>query len=1258
MHLIIPPAMSHRFPSLNKARRLVGLAFASLAAVTGLQAQSTYSTPYVVTTLAGTALSTGTTDATGSAARFDHPEGVAVDAAGNFFVSDSSNHTIRKITPAGLVTTFAGTAGSSGPADGTGSAARFNGPQGLTFDSAGNLYVADTGNSSIRKITPAGVVTTFAGLSGFSGTADGQGTAARFSFPSGVAAGGNGIYVADTSSHTIRLISYSGLVTTFAGTAGSHGAVDGTGSAARFDHPYGVAVDQAGNVYVADSANYTIRKITYTGVVSTYAGATGVDGFTDGTGSAAQFSYPRGLAADPAGNVYVIDSGNCTVRLIDTGGAVTTLAGTALTSGSVDGTGAAARFNEAYGIAVYGSAHVVVADTYNSTIRVAVPPVAVSQVIIFKGTENVQTAAGSAVVNPLPQGPSYGGPFNFTVSVQGTNMSDLTPAPVITLAAGSTYPSTNATQHNDGTLVYSASDDEWKYGLNANNYGGQSLAGRDAAFAFGDYGMQVAGNSFTLHFADGATYPVNTPVVTLTGGSWVAGRYVIDASQTLTITTNAYPNYSHNADGAIELQLENSLVDVFTFYSDDTSAPNFATVTIPGGTLTAGRDYRGSASFYGLMDKNGSVPGLSGALAAAVYAMDTKFVISTISTPNPSAQATLYRVGHLSDLSDANNVYSEVRDVTKTGGVIYAVGSSIAYVGSTVADTGFLWSSTDGLSALPNFVDTFTTNPAFITGSAITPDAAYIAGRARAGSGGNFRHANRVTRSGLANLDLGTVAIGTGNVLAFSATATISSDGSVMYGFARYTSANGKTQAARFTSGPSITAIPFLNVGDDNSFAIPHGASSDGSVMIGTSANQSISGGAPDVAGNRAFRYVYPAGTVTGIPMLGGGTWNAALGLSPDGNIAFVSGNSTAHPGGEVYLYNNTAGTSIALGSPTGYITPSNIAGMNSDGSLVALSWGNGGNLCFLHNANGWFSLSTIMTRAGVDLTNWSIDNVYGMSADGTLIWGVGTHNGPSEGWVVEFNAGYLAGYGSARDFNGDGKGDMVWQNSVTGERYVWLMNNTTLTTSVALGTVSTDWHIASTADFNGDSKPDIVWENTSTGDRYLWMMNGTTYVSGFSLGNVSTVLRIVATADFNGDGKADILFENTVTGKRVIWLMNGTALISTVNLGIVDANYHIVAAADFNGDGKADILFENTVTGDRYIWLMNGTAYQAGVDLGVLSTDWHIAAVADFNGDGKNDILLENSISGDRYVWVMNGTAYVGGIDIGVVGTDWHIAP
>jgi sugar lactone lactonase YvrE len=329
---------------------------------------------YTFSTLVGTASMAGDSDGIGGAARFSAPVGAAVDWVGNVYVADTHNHTIRKITPDGIVTTLAGTAGEYGNVDGIGHAARFFSPMGLALDRAGNVYVADIGANTIRKISYGGLVTTLAGASGPAGGADGTGDLARFNGPVALAVDEAGnVYVADRGNHTIRKIAPNGEVTTLAGLAGASGSADGTGNQARFNWPTGLAVDLTGKVYVGDSGNSTIREITPDGEVTTLAGMAGVAGSADGTGAHAQFHFPNGLAVDGAGSVYVADTGNNTIRKIASGGVVTTLAGTAGVTGNADGTGVAARFSNPIGVAIDGAGSLYVADTNNDTIRKGIP---------------------------------------------------------------------------------------------------------------------------------------------------------------------------------------------------------------------------------------------------------------------------------------------------------------------------------------------------------------------------------------------------------------------------------------------------------------------------------------------------------------------------------------------------------------------------------------------------------------------------------------------------------------------------------------------------------------------------------------------------------------------------------------------------------------------------------------------------------------------------------------------------------------------
>lgn len=306
-------------------------------------------------------------DGTGAGASFNFPDGVAVDAAGNVYVADSSNSLIRKITPAGVVTTLAGTAGTIGFADGPAATAKFWSPSGVAVDAAGNVYVADTNNNRIRKITPAGVVSTLAGSStGAWGFTNGTGSAASFYYPKDLVldTAGN-LYVADSGNNAIRKVTQGGVVSTVAGGGiGVVGSTNGATASATFNAPRGVAVDAAGNVYVADTGNHLIRKIA-AGQVTTFAGSTlsgFFGGFANGTGTASMFDSPMDVAVDGAGNVYVSDANNHLIRFITPNGVVTTLAGTTKTIGSKDGPALSATFGALRGVAVDSAGNAYVSD--------------------------------------------------------------------------------------------------------------------------------------------------------------------------------------------------------------------------------------------------------------------------------------------------------------------------------------------------------------------------------------------------------------------------------------------------------------------------------------------------------------------------------------------------------------------------------------------------------------------------------------------------------------------------------------------------------------------------------------------------------------------------------------------------------------------------------------------------------------------------------------------------------------------------------
>ncbi len=308
----------------------------------------------------------GFQDGIGLAAGFNGPFGLAFAPDGTLFVADTDNNMIRQITPAGVVSTLAGDHTTPGYLDGIRTAARFQSPRGIAIDASGTAYVTDYENHMIRRITAAGVVDVFAG----STTPDyvnGTGTSAQFQNPWGIVLDANGnLFVADQNNHVIRKITPAGEVSTFAGN-GTPGFLDANGVNAQFNQPTGLAIDGAGNLYVGDQSNNRIRKITPTGDVSTFAGS-GSSLSTDGTGILAGLSAPHGVATDAGGNVYVAEPSTYSIRKISPTQVVTTLAGRG-TWGYQDGPGDSAKFSDTMGLAVDHNGDVFVADRSNNTIR-------------------------------------------------------------------------------------------------------------------------------------------------------------------------------------------------------------------------------------------------------------------------------------------------------------------------------------------------------------------------------------------------------------------------------------------------------------------------------------------------------------------------------------------------------------------------------------------------------------------------------------------------------------------------------------------------------------------------------------------------------------------------------------------------------------------------------------------------------------------------------------------------------------------------
>ena len=522
---------------------------AAIYAVTVTSSSSTSCN--VITTYAGNGTGAYAGDGgTATAAEINNPNGMCYDASGNLYVADEGNARIRKITPGGVVSTYAGngTTGYTGDG-GAATAAELTGPTGVAFDASGNLYILDGGTSHVRKVTPAGIISTVAGsgISGYTGDG-GAATAARIFCPNGGVAidpSGN-LYIADNSNNRIRKVSTSGIITTFAGNGTSGYSGDGgAATAAELAGPRYILFDAAGNLYISDYGNNRIRKVTPSGIISTFAG-NGTSGYTGdgGAATAAEINAPRGIYLDGGGNFYISDFGNYRVRKINSSGIISTIAGNGTSGYAGDGGNAtAAELADPEGIVTDASGTVYIADGTNNRIRKINPGTAVLGAVTGPAT----VAAGSSIT--LADTTSGGSWSSSSTSIATVNSS----GGVTGVAAGSVTISYSAT-NSCGTSVVT-------YGVTVTTTSCSviitTIAGTGTGTYSGDGGAATAAGLHSLGglFFDGS----GNMYITDAGNNRI--RKVTAAGVISTVAGNGTAGYSGDGGAATAAEL-NSPSDV------------------------------------------------------------------------------------------------------------------------------------------------------------------------------------------------------------------------------------------------------------------------------------------------------------------------------------------------------------------------------------------------------------------------------------------------------------------------------------------------------------------------------------------------------------------------------------------------------------------------------------------------------------------------------------------------------------------------
>jgi hypothetical protein len=1231
-----------RLPLMRRAAWLAAPLLSILAS--SASAQLGFAT---IATVAGNGTESAILEGDGGAATataIGKPKGLAFDAADNLYFS--AGHAIRKMTPAGVLSTFAGTgvAGYGGDG-GAATSAQLDSPRGLAVDGAGNLYVADTNNHRVRKITPEGVISTHAGNGGTEpenvptprdiafDTAGNLYIASADRILKMPPAGTPALLVGCTDARAVRMndrgawqtgklyalcgeqvfeFNSAGNATHYAGTASvtqdTGNAVNAT--SAGLHQAQHLAIDADGLVYVGSRA--TVRQIAVNRVIHATAG-TLTAGFS-GDGGPSTLAQVKGVAAlafSPAGHLYVADADNVRVRkvtyAVPAAPAITALVAA---SGGVSVNITASfgpfggRFVRNYTLAC-GSRSTTTAGPFAT---LSVGGLTLGQPVTCTVRGNSEVGAGTETEPRMVDVAAY-----LVHTVAGSlNVPGYTADGIPAVSARLASPQGLAIDVN-GVMVIADTDNNCVRVVHPASGNIMRLAGQCVTGGSGGSGgdggpaasalltrpasvaVDAAANVFIAEPSMNRIRKI-TPegIITLYAGVGTAG-FSGDGGSATTAELNSPRGLSVDASGNL--------------YVADTLNQRIRKITPAGVISTVAGN--GARSFAG-----------DGGNALSASLADPK-------STAVGADGTLY-------IADTAN--NRVRKVAANGVI------------STIAGNGSTGPSILGLDALQAPLDT-------PTAVAIGPGGVlYVS------MNGNYQYMTVQIASGTIQLAVGTITTAQGADGTFASQTGGSSDALAfdvagnLYFLARNAHAVRKVTMQKPPAPIAVVATVDMTPNQVRvNFTLPaaHGGypNTNWTVTCGTvsvvvtssPAIVNLPNSSPvscTVTGQNAMG-TGPASLVSntvapgvpGAPVIGTAT--------PGIGNAMVEFTPPANDGGSpITSYTATCGAMsitdvmspiVVEPLPAGQAVTCTVRATNSRGTGPASAASNAVTPLAMRGITHFDVQGD--NRSDVIWYHSGVFGVIGMNANGLAL---------EPYYIVDIQSDanwQIVGLG---DLNGDRRSDLVWYNTTTGELYGLLLNGASLIGEGRLALeANLNWKPEQIADLDGDGKADVVWKNQATGDVFVMLMNGLAQRGGQVVyGEPNLNWKIVASGDMNGDGKADLLWRNVATGDIFSMLMDGfTVLQGGVIYTEPNLNWKIVGLADYNADGKSDVLWQNVATGEVFQMQMNGTVSIGGAVIYTEpNTEWKIAALGDYNGDGKADILWQNTVTGQVYMILMDG--------------------